>query len=348
MATNHVITFFHRPINHALSDQVINRDMDIITVPFAEPWPDPSALQQHPLYGATLRSLGGTVKTIGLRHSGDTLAQAQVITRRFAPFSQLSLISRGPLWLANTTAKTRAEALGHILRATSPNALSATVCNAETPVHDALCRDAGMLRLITPQHIAEIDLTSDGPTRRAAMHGKWRNRLAHAENAGLKISRTTMPDDPNHWLLRAEATQRRRRGYSALPDHFTLAYARLHPHQTALFTASHNGTVMAAMLFLLHPPGATYHIGHTSDRGRDRSAHNLILWQATQWLANQGIKQLDLGIVDTQAASGLARFKLGSGARLRSLGATWLYFPPIAALARANIRAPALIARKTR
>jgi hypothetical protein len=36
---------------------------------------------------------------------------------------------------------------------------------------------------------------------------------------------------------------------------------------------------------------------------------------------------LDLGTVDTENAPGLARFKIGSGAQIRSLGGTWLRIP---------------------
>jgi hypothetical protein len=51
-------------------------------------------------------------------------------------------------------------------------------------------------------------------------------------------------------------------------------------------------------------------------------------------LARRGITRLDLGTLDTEAAPGLARFKLGSGAAARALGGTWLWWPPLARGAR--------------
>jgi hypothetical protein len=52
-----------------------------------------------------------------------------------------------------------------------------------------------------------------------------------------------------------------------------------------------------------------------------------MLARAAEALAAEGLRWLDLGTVDTEAAPGLARFKLGTGARLRRLGATCLVLP---------------------
>ena len=78
------------------------------------------------------------------------------------------------------------------------------------------------------------------------------------------------------------------------------------------------------MLFLKHGTGATYHVGWTSDAGRKASAHNLILATAATRLAETGVTRLDLGTIDTENAPGLARFKLGSGAKPARTGGTWL------------------------
>jgi hypothetical protein len=52
-----------------------------------------------------------------------------------------------------------------------------------------------------------------------------------------------------------------------------------------------------------------------------------MLLQAVEALRAEGVLWLDLGQVDTEAAPGLARFKLGTGADLRRLGATCLVLP---------------------
>lgn len=51
-----------------------------------------------------------------------------------------------------------------------------------------------------------------------------------------------------------------------------------------------------------------------------------MLWQAALVLRGQGVQRLDLGAVDA-TNPGLARFKLGTGARLVSLGPSSLVLP---------------------
>ena len=52
-----------------------------------------------------------------------------------------------------------------------------------------------------------------------------------------------------------------------------------------------------------------------------------MLVRAAEALWVEGVRWLDLGSVDTERASGLARFKLGTGAELRRLGTTCLVLP---------------------
>jgi hypothetical protein len=43
-----------------------------------------------------------------------------------------------------------------------------------------------------------------------------------------------------------------------------------------------------------------------------------------QALQATGVEVIDLGLAEPDRAAGLARFKLGTGARLRRLGGSWL------------------------
>lgn len=71
----------------------------------------------------------------------------------------------------------------------------------------------------------------------------------------------------------------------------------------------------------------TYQIGWTDPKGRTHNAHQLLLHEAGQNLAAEGLEKIDLGTVDSVNAPGLARFKARSGATLRSLGGTWIAAP---------------------
>lgn len=184
----------------------------------------------------------------------------------------------------------------------------------------------GAVPLITPAHVAELDLTGD---LMAGLHQKWRNRLRHARSQGLRVTQGPLPLDPAHWLLTAEAAQQRARGYRNWPTAMTLAYARANPGAAQLFTARQRGTPVAGLLILNHGMAASYHIGHSTPAGRAASAQTLLMWQAMTWLAAQGVTRLDLGPVETEQTPGLTRFKLGTGARTRPLGGTWAWWPPM-------------------
>lgn len=202
---------------------------------------------------------------------------------------------------------------------------------------DAPCPELariGAVPVLTPATAARVDLTPDTDIRRARLHQKWRNRLTHASRAGLRVSQTALPDDPGHWLWRAEAAQQAARGYRSWPRALTRAYARANPGHARLWSARIGKTPVAAMLFLRHGDGVSYHIGHTTPRGKQVSAHNLLLWQAMDWFAARDAQTLDLGLIDTAHAPGLARFKLGTGACAHRLGGTWLWWAPARGLMR--------------
>jgi len=282
--------------------------------------PGSCALQQHPLYGRALAAHAGQIVAFHASDKGRLQASAQILQRRFGPL-RLCYLPRGPVWAPEIDDRSRALILNALLRALPP---AIWIAAPESTGDSDYYRSAGFRAVMTPQHMAEMDLTRPQSQRLSQQHGKWRNRLRRAQGGGLDIvSRQFDPlcDLP---LLRREAAQRRARGYAALPQEFALSWARCAPDATRLFLARHDGQTLAFMLFLLHPPFATYHIGWTGPVGRALSAHNLLLWEAANWLAAQGHRRLDLGLVDTSGVPGLARFKLGSGAKPRPLGPAML------------------------
>ena len=172
--------------------------------------------------------------------------------------------------------------------------------------------------------MAELDLAPCATARRAAQHGKWRNRLKRAEASDLNVTARPLLLPQDAPLLAQETAQRRRRGYAALPHAFTEKWTKLAPDSTLLLTARENGTPVGFMLMLLHAPVATYHIGWSGPRGRALNVHNLLLWRASQDLAARGYTRLDLGRTDTARTPGIARFKMGTGAAPRAVGPTTL------------------------
>ncbi len=295
--------------------------------------PAPVPLQQSWAYGAVAERLGRQVARARIFQAGRPVGLAQVIV---APgrFGARALLTRGPVLTGGGPAGILT-ALRRSLPARGPKVLIATPERA----------GGGGVPLMTAAHIAELDLTPNEEALRAGLAGKWRNRLVASGRAGLTITE----EHDLEPLLRKEAAQRQHRGYGALPAAFTRAWAEQAPEGWRLYVARRKGRMLAAMLFLLHAPGASYHIGWSGEEGRAASAHNALMWHAICALRRRGITRLDLGALNTEDTPGLARFKLGTGAKARALAPTVLSLPgsggwvtpAMAATARWRERPPA-------
>jgi hypothetical protein len=245
-------------------------------------------------YGQAMGRLGARVRRFVW---GKTIAQ--VLER-----GGLRLVNRGPL---GTMARPM---LRHLARH-----WGALVATPETALSGW-----GLVPLITPRHHAFWQLDQGQTALRAGLCGKWRNRLVRAEDRGLQITQGGARSLAE--LLRAEAAQRHQRHYRALPAGFVAAW----PGDRLLLEWREGGVMQTGMLFLRHGAWASYHIGWTSDRGRAVFAHGPMLMLAARMLAQQGVRAVDLGPVDS-ANTGLAHFKLGTGAELRRLGPTLWVLP---------------------
>lgn len=177
----------------------------------------------------------------------------------------------------------------------------------------------GLVPLVTPMHHAVWTL---GPDLRAGMARNWRGHLRQAERSGLRPRRGDA--DTLDVLVATEAMQRIERRYRALPAGFSRA---LPPSALRIWEWREAGSIQAAMCFVVHGTSASYHLGWGSETARAVGVHQVMLTQAAEALWAEGVRWLDLGSVDSERAPGLARFKLGTGATLKRLGATCLVLP---------------------
>lgn len=223
----------------------------------------------------------------------------------------MRLITRGPVWTDGIAADHR-QALRRLARWPG-----VTVATPEAGINGF-----GLIPLVTPAHHAIWDIGDEVATLRARLAGKWRNRLVVAERAGLQVQRGGDKD----WatLIAAEAGQRDVRGYRALPPAFSAVLPR---DVRRVWVWRQAGRMQAAMGFVLHGGVASYHLGWAAPAARDAGAHGVMLWQAMCALRAEGVRWIDLGLVDDEAAPGLARFKRGTGAAVQRLGATVLVLP---------------------
>ena len=301
--------------------------MTAMTFTLTAPGPEPPAdapLHQSPGYGQAMARLGATVQVLRIHDGGTCLAQAQILSRRIMGLP-LNWVPRGPVWHRSVSPDQQTALLAQIPKATglrgiwlaTPDSLAATSPYTRL----------GYRPLLTSQHVAELSLDPDPKVMRARQNGKWRNRLRHAEKAGLHVSQAPFDPARDSPLLDLELAQRKYRRYTDVLPTMVLHWSKARPKAARVFQIRDGNRPLAFMVFLRHGSRATYQIGWRDPDRAPSSAHHLLLWQAARYFAHKGCHQIDLGTIDTETTPGLARFKLGSGARSRPLGPSLLRLP---------------------
>ena len=282
-----------------------------------------ASYQQDWAYGVALKSASPSVEILRAaiaRADGSIVALAQIITRPFAVVGRFALCTHGPTWVGAVTQDEKREAY-RLLRKSLPQGWPRLlVFTPDEPAGDASGL-RGMSRVMTGDATVLIDLTKDEANLRSAFESSWRNKLSKAERSDLVLQKSGLKPAQYRWLLDAETQQRQKRGYRAMPLELTERWQDAKAEGgngdrgagLAVFRSDMGRDAAAGMLFLIHGSRATYHVGWTSEAGRDNAAHNLILWSAMKDLKARGVRTLDLGGVNTQSGAGIARFKLETG-----------------------------------
>ncbi len=258
---------------------------------------------------------------------GEVVALAQFMVRRIAGYISLSSCTRGPVWHPKLQAEGRAQALRLLRQGLPVKPLRATLFSPDEPASPEVeTQMRGRWRVMTGYSTIMLDLAQPLPALRAGLDGKWRNRLVRAE-ADAAFSTRVEPNLPEaRRLLERETQQRAQRRFQGLPTHFVPAYIEAAPSREQGFAVSYAQSrkeTQAAMLFLIHGSTATYHIGWSSEAGRQANAHNLLMWRGIEYLQKLGVQRLDLGGVNTRALPGITRFKLGTGGQVVTLAGTY-------------------------
>lgn len=197
-------------------------------------------------------------------------------------------------------------------------------CMARGKAFIALCENpipmGGVLPVSAARQTALWNLAPSPDALRQNLNQKWRNRLYRAQEHVTPPSRGGAKILAQ--LLTLEMAQRAERGYRALPAALTQAI----PFSClSLWHWSPGGSLHAAMAFVRHGSWATYHLGFASAQARAAHIHQHLLWEAALELRAEGVTTLDLGDLNPSQTAGIARFKLGTGARAHPLGrALWV------------------------
>lgn len=277
--------------------------------------PDRLPLQQSPFYGRALRLLGAEVRQVWLQDGGKCWGQALLLRRGWRGLGVTACL-RGPLWQGDPSPELRAGLLAGLRRETGLLLIQPE--GADTPTQG--------LPLAGGRDLAILPLR-DPVAQRRAFSRSWRNHLCRGETSGLGIESLNPAAEDLDWILAADRRQQHQKGYRALPARFVLAWAAANPGAMRLYRARAGRDVVAAALFLLHRPWASYHVAVSLPAARNMEAHRLILWHAMQELRSEGCDTLDLGVAEV-SNPGLAAFKRDTGARLETSGRSVLVLPP--------------------
>lgn len=290
---------------------------------------DRSALEQSSAYGVAMsRASAYTPVTAVFMRGPEPVALALILEWRFPGGFRIAKLTRGPIFLTDVSGVERA-AIFRLIKQRYPvaklNLFFMTPELAAGAESDALLRGIGMRPMVTGYSTVWLDLRPDLETLRASLHMKWRNQLKLAEAEPIRV-RSGFGGAPMEWLLTRHDQHRKRRSFRAPAGAFVAAIADSgrDKRATQVFTAYVGSEPIAAILTIRHGTSATYYVGWTGVEGREKQAHNLLLWRAITKLKGMGVEWLDLGGVDGLHMPGVSRFKLGVGGELVTLAGTYL------------------------
>ncbi len=165
-----------------------------------------------------------------------------------------------------------------------------------------------------------LDLNNDEETLRTNLKSNWRGHLRQAEKNGLSVE-WDVEGCYLDWILRGYARDKSTKGYPGPSVQFMkrLAEICIKEKELLIGRALLDGKPIAGVLILFHGQSATYQIGFTSKLGREKSAHNFLLWQSLLYLKENGFSAFDLGGVNDDTAQGVKKFKTGLGGRCITL-----------------------------
>lgn len=288
-----------------------------------------STLEQSWTYGEAVRAAAGRQVYRGLISNEEgPVGLVQVFGHRLFGIVRVSEILRGPLFLPEATAEERAATLALVARTWPRGVLHLSRWMPEledTPAAHVMLRGAGVRQVVTGYSTRLVDLTLPEDELRGGLDGKWRNALAGAEKAGLRV-RPARGGDAVARIAEAHDKVRRRRRFVGPSGATATAFLAMVRRKRDLLavTVSRGSTPLSGAIFLGHGQAATYYMGWTSKDGREANAQNLALWQGMLVLKQDGFTSLDLGGIDTHREPGIARFKIGIGGRLLTLAGNWM------------------------
>jgi peptidoglycan pentaglycine glycine transferase (the first glycine) len=319
------------------------------------PLPNAHVLQTWEWGEFKRRTTGWTAERLAFQQDGQTVAAAQILTRRIGPLGVM-YVPKGPA-LDYTKPDLLAAVLDHlqglarrrsaIWLKIDPDVIASTGVPGEEDAQDDPHGQAVVAALtargwrfsasqVQFRNTITLDLSRPADELLMAMRQSTRRKVRTAEKKGVTIRPAGPEDIPILYDLYQQTGSRD--GFLTRP----LAYYQnawgnfMRAGLAQAFLAEYEGTPLAHVILLHFGPKCWYFYGASSTEERQRMPNYALQWHAIQWAQAQGYATYDFwgapdAFVETDRMWGVYQFKRGFGGQVtRHIGA-WDYapFPPL-------------------
>ncbi len=294
---------------------------------------------------------GWTPERVAFQRDGQTVAAAQILTRRFGPLGVM-YVPKGPA-LDHTDGNLLAAVLDHlewlarrrgaIWLKIDPDVVAGTGVPGEADAQDDPAGQAVIRELsgrgwrfsrsqVQFRHTITLDLTRPADDLLMGMSQSTRRKVRAAGKKGVTVRAATIDDIPTLYALYRITGARD--GFLIRPlEYYRQAWGSFMEAGLAhALIAEYQGQPIAHVILLHFGRKCWYFYGASSNEERQRMPNYALQWAAIQWAREQGYPVYDFwGAPDAFAESdglwGVYQFKRGFGGTVvRHIGA-WDYAP---------------------
>jgi lipid II:glycine glycyltransferase (peptidoglycan interpeptide bridge formation enzyme) len=272
-----------------------------------------------------------------------------VLSRRLTPCFSFGYIPWGPALPKDFAADKKVQSLAELAKKLKPFLPDNTVfIRIEPPwyfPHDntgvlhteaALLNSNGFKRaaaVVQPPDSVIINLEASCDKLLAGMKPKWRYNVLLAGKKDVHVEVSSEEKLNEFYSLLQETAERDGiaiHSFEYYKTLFEICKNQNHNSILRLYTAKHEGDILAAIIVLFHGQHATYLYGASSNQKRNLMAAYTLQWRAIQDAKEAGCKNYDLfGIPPDEnpnhPMAGLYRFKTGFGGQIIHRTGSWDY-----------------------
>jgi len=295
---------------------------------------------QSAMWGRFKSRFGWTSRAFLIEWSGSSVCPLLLLFRRLVPGFSFAYVPWGPNLPDSFSASERTAALSELALKLKPLLSRNTTFIRFDPPWAASDGEGSSLLSASFKHAAAdiqppdtviINLSSSEEEILAAMKSKWRYNISLAEKKGVQVNSGGAQEIEKFYSLLKETAQRDGIAIHSIDYYktlFDICGEYNERESLRLYTASHEGDTLAAVVVLFWGKTATYLYGASSNIKRNLMAPYALQWKAMQDAKNSGCVYYDLfGIPPddnpNHPMSGLYRFKTGFGGQIIHRPGSW-------------------------